>query len=264
MTDNNPNATNQYQSETTARGDRRATPVEEPASVETPIDVTAYRLNHPKAYIGYTIALSKTGGDVDRADELTSERVVNMPDTARVGATNLGLVTDGPTPTLTTRGQVVAQRAGRLHDGLDGALDLLESLKGTHKRFTDFAPKWKAVGPYIAMGDPSVAYLVPLLQDLHNEQSGPFVLPDLVSYLLERDPDFTIELFIRDTQRARDRISMPDIRPSALQETDSYRASTTYQLKNLLYHLGVLTERGADTNKLDPATDEWQLTDRLR
>lgn len=264
MTDNNSNATNQYRSETIARGDRRATPIEEPATTDTPIDVTAYRLNHPKAYIGYSIALAKADGDASRAADLTSEYVVNMPDTARVGAANLGLVTNEQSPSLTTRGQVVAQRATRLHDGLDGALELMESLKGTHKRFTDFAPKWKAVGPYIAMGDPSVAYLIPLLQDLHAEHSGPFRLPDLVSYLLERDPDFTIEVFIRDTQRARDRVAMPDIRQTALHETSTYRASTTYQLKNLLYHLGVLTQRGADTNKLDPETDEWELTDRLQ
>jgi hypothetical protein len=40
---------------------------------------------------------------------------------------------------------------------------------------------------------------------------------------------------------------------------DIYRGQTVYQLKTLLYHCGLLTERGADTSALVPTQDVWQL-----
>jgi hypothetical protein len=38
-----------------------------------------------------------------------------------------------------------------------------------------------------------------------------------------------------------------------------YHAPTVFQLKAMLYHVGLLTERGSEPNRLDPTADIWQL-----
>jgi len=32
-----------------------------------------------------------------------------------------------------------------------------------------------------------------------------------------------------------------------------------FQLKAMLYHAGILAERGAEPHRLDPGTDSWRL-----
>jgi hypothetical protein len=32
-----------------------------------------------------------------------------------------------------------------------------------------------------------------------------------------------------------------------------------FQLKAMLYHAGILTERGAEPSRIDPSTDVWAL-----
>jgi hypothetical protein len=38
-----------------------------------------------------------------------------------------------------------------------------------------------------------------------------------------------------------------------------YHSPTVFQLKAILYHAGILTERGAEPSNLDPESDVWKL-----
>jgi len=42
-----------------------------------------------------------------------------------------------------------------------------------------------------------------------------------------------------------------------------YAGQAVYQFKNLLFHSGILTERGADTSALVPGQDVWALEPSL-
>jgi hypothetical protein len=90
-------------------------------------------------------------------------------------------------------------------------------------------------------------------------------LVDLVEWLHLQHPAFTIELFCRGTDAARGRVLTGDgeLRPEALEHGDVYHAPTVFQLKAILYHAGILTERGAEPNRLHPPTDVWRLREPL-
>ena len=53
----------------------------------------SYQLNHPKAYLGYAVALD-VGGDPASAKHLTTEYITNGTSMARRGAQHLDLVDD--------------------------------------------------------------------------------------------------------------------------------------------------------------------------
>jgi len=46
---------------------------------------------------------------------------------------------------------------------------------------------------------------------------------------------------------------------SELADGNVYHSPTVFQLKAMLYHAGVLTERGAEPHRLDPGSDVWRL-----
>ena len=43
----------------------------------------------------------------------------------------------------------------------------------------------------------------------------------------------------------------------------SYHSPTVFQLKAMLYHAGILTERGSEPSNLEPESDEWALREPL-
>ena len=50
---------------------------------------------------------------------------------------------------------------------------------------------------------------------------------------------------------------------AALADGSVYHSPTVFQLKAMLYHGGVLTERGAEPHRLDPTRDVWRLREPL-
>jgi hypothetical protein len=86
-------------------------------------------------------------------------------------------------------------------------------------------------------------------------------LVDLVEWLSVRHPTFTVELFVRGTEDARSRVLTADgeLRTEALRDGDVFHSPTVFQLKAVLYHAGVLEERGAEPSRLDPVADSWRL-----
>ena len=93
----------------------------------------------------------------------------------------------------------------------------------------------------------------------------PAVLSGMPVYLHERHPSFTIELFIRGTDDARERVLSQDgeLRTAPLTDGNIYHSPTVFQLKAMLFHAGLLTERGSEPSNLDPTDDVWALREPL-
>ena len=100
---------------------------------------------------------------------------------------------------------------------------------------------------------------------MHDDGITEPTLVDLVEWLHVQHPTFTVELFVRGTDDARSRVldADGDLRRAALEDGDVYHAPTVFQLKAMLYHAGILTERGAEPHRLDPTTDAWRLRNAL-
>ena len=90
-------------------------------------------------------------------------------------------------------------------------------------------------------------------------------LVDLVEWLHVHHPTFTVELFVRGTGGVRERVLDPDgeLRRDELADGAVFHSPTVFQLKAMLYHAGVLAERGAEPHRLDPTTDSWALREPL-
>jgi hypothetical protein len=112
---------------------------------------------------------------------------------------------------------------------------------------------------------PATTLLVEELQRLHERGDAQPTLRQLVVALHQRHPSFAVELFVRNDEAARERVFATE---DSLDETvlaggDVYHSTATFQLKAMLYHAGILTERGAEPHRVDPTTDVWALRQPL-
>ncbi len=218
----------------------------------------SFGLNHPKNYVAYPVALAHDGD----TETLLAEHVVAATDSARGGATFLGLVeSDGPRELLTPLGREVVRFARREHGDLDAALRQFEDWQRSRKRFYDLAPRWGLVTRRVVFDYPATQLLVEELQCLHDDGFPEPSLPQFVSYLHELHPSFTVELFLRGDESVRERVLTGDgeLRTEPLSDGSVYHSPTVFQLKALCYHAGILTERGAEPSRLEPEEDVWAL-----
>jgi hypothetical protein len=218
----------------------------------------SFSLNHPKNYLAYPLAVAHR----DDADDLVSEHVVGATDGAREAASFLGLVEDGPDGVrLTGLGREVVRFARHEHGTLDAALRRFEAWKGSRDRFHHVAPRWGLVARRVVYDHPATELLVGVLQRMQADDIPEPSLVDLVTYLHELHPSFTVELFVRGTDDARHRVLDAEgaLQPAALTDGSVYHSPMVFQLKAMLYHAGILTERGAEPSRIDPSTDVWAL-----
>ena len=221
----------------------------------------SFGLNHPKNYLAYPLALYHT----DETDAVLAARVVRATDAARRGAAFLGLIESTSGERLTPLGQEVVRFALRRYGSVDAALDEFDGWKRSRRRFCELAPEWGLLARRVVWAYPATRLLVTELQTMHDDGITEPSLVDLVEWLHVQHPTFTVELFLRGTDGVRSRVLDPDgeLRPAALDDGAVYHAPTVFQLKAMLYHAGVLTDRGAEPHRLDPATDVWRLRDAL-
>jgi hypothetical protein len=108
---------------------------------------------------------------------------------------------------------------------------------------------------------PATTLLVEEIQHLHEDLHRAPTLVELVAYLHELHPTFAVELFVRGTERVRSRVltSEGDLVRETLHDGEVYHAPTVFQLKAMLFHAGILEERGAEPSRLDPTEDDWGL-----
>jgi hypothetical protein len=221
----------------------------------------SFGLNHPKNYLGYPLALSHAR---DTATVL-SEYVVGAVEDARRGAAFLGLVDERPRVTLTQLGEEVVRFALDRHSTVEDALQTFEEWHGSRARFCTVAPEWGLLARRVVWAYPATKLLVEELQTMHDDGITEPTLVDLVEWLHVQHPTFTVELFVRGSKDARSRVldEDGDIQPRALTDGSVFHSPTVFQLKAMLYHCGVLTDRGAEPHRLNPTSDVWTLCEPL-
>jgi hypothetical protein len=221
-----------------------------------------FGLNHPKNYLAVPLAVFHDGPTRDHV----ADHVVGAVDSAIRGAVFLGLVDDtSGEPRLTRLGEEVVRFAIREHHAVEDALVAFEQWRRSRKRFIDVAPAWGEMTRRVVFAYPATQLLVEELQQMHDDGIPAPSLVDLVEWLHVQHPTFTVELFLRgdDDVRARALTGDGDLRPAVLEEGAIYHSPTVFQLKAMLYHAGILTERGAEPSNLDPNSDEWRLREPL-
>ena len=222
----------------------------------------SFGLNHPKNYLAYPLALYHSDGTA----AVLAEHVVRAVDDARRGASFLGLVEERPDRVVLTRlGQEVVRFALNRYGTVDAALREFEGWKGSQGRFCRVAPEWGLLTRRVLWAYPATELLVAELQTMSDDRIREPSLVDLVEWLHVHHPTFTVELFLRgdDDVRSRALDAGGELRPDALEDGTAFHSPTVFQLKAMLYHAGILTERGAEPHRLDPTTDVWQLREPL-
>ena len=218
-----------------------------------------FGLNHPKNYLGYPLAHYAEG---DTAELLDEYEVVSAVASAEQGAAFLGLIEDGPVGIqLTPMGREVVRFARSNNGSVEAALEEFESWYRSQKRFVDLAPEWGQLARRVVYDYPATSLIVTELQAMHEASIPKPTLVDLVEWLYEGHPTFTIELFVKGNEVVRSRVLNGDgeLQAWALANGEIYHAPTVFQLKAMLYHTGILTERGAEPHRLDPTDDVWAL-----
>ena len=219
----------------------------------------SFGLNHPKNYLGYPLACHADG---PTARLLGEYKVVRAVDDARRGAAFLGLVEERPDGVaLTPLGREVVRFATARYGSVEGALGEFEHWYRSSQCFYDLAPDWGDLARRIVFAYPATQLVVEELQTMHEDGFDRPTLVELVRYLHAVHPTFTVELFLRGDEDVRSRAltAEGDLRTAPLREGWSYHSPTVFQLKAMLYHTGILTERGTEPSNLDPTEDVWAL-----
>nr|WP_233745214.1 hypothetical protein [Halobacterium bonnevillei] len=221
----------------------------------------SFGLNHPKNYLGYPLAHYANG---DTAQLLRDYKVVGAVEDARRGAAFLGLVEEKPNRVvLTSLGREVIRYVTSRYGTVEAGLAEFENWYRKSQRFYDLAPEWGQLARRVVFAYPATQLLVEELQQMHDDRIREPTLVELVAWLHVQHPSFTVELFIQGDQDVRSRVLTPDgeLREQALHDGNAYHSPTVFQLKAMLYHVGILTERGAEPSNLDPGADIWALRD---
>ncbi|NUC74472.1 hypothetical protein HTZ84_19595 [Haloterrigena sp. SYSU A558-1] len=218
----------------------------------------SFGLNHPKNYLGYPLAHYADG---ETADLLSEYQVVNAVTDARRGAAFLGLIDDGTRIELTSLGDEVIRFAKARYGTVERALEEFEDWHGSPKRFSELAPEWGMLARRVVFDYEATELLVRELQDMHEDGIEAPSLVDVVAWVHEFHPSFTVELFIRGDEDIRSRVLTEDgeLRLAELEDGNVYHSPTVFQLKAMLYHAGILTTRGDEPSELEPLEDVWAL-----
>jgi len=219
----------------------------------------SFGLNHPKNYLGYPLALYADG---DTAALLDEHDVVGATADARRGSAFLGLTEETTAgPRLTPLGDEVVRFALDRCGSVTGALTEFAEWYRSRKRFTELAPAWGQLARRVMWAYPATPLLVEELQTLHEDGNTAPSLVEFVTHLHRSHPSFAVELFLRGTEDVRSRALDADgtLHEAVLTEGGVYHSPTVFQLKAMLYHVGLLTERGSEPSDLEPTTDVWRL-----
>jgi len=219
----------------------------------------SFGLNHPKNYLGYPLALYADG---DTAALLEEYDVVGATDDARRGSAFLGLTEETAAgPRLTPLGDEVVRFALDRCGNVTAALAEFADWYRSPTRFTELAPAWGQLARRVVWAYPATPLLVEALQTLHEDGITAPSLVAFVTHLHRSHPSFAVELFLRGTESVRSRALGADgsLRESVLTAGEVYHSPTVFQLKAMLYHVGLLTERGSEPSNLEPTEDVWRL-----
>jgi len=223
--------------------------------------VESLKKNHPKNALGYALALQHSG----TTEDIFKHYVIQSVDDARLDAMALGLVSksvDGPR--LTPSGREAVRTVRYHHGGIEPALERIDDLTGTGRRFIDVRPVMGTVVRQVLLSYPPTQVLVDTLGELVSAGNSEPSLAEVARAVATDNPNFALDLFVSTRSEDRERVlsdshdEVVDLSAFALGRI--YSTHTTFQYKAMLYHVGILTERGTGTkSELDPSTDIWAL-----
>jgi len=222
------------------------------------VTTASFGLNHPKNYLAYPLAQYHP----EETTAVLADRVVAATDDAKRGALCLGLIEErAGRVVLTGLGREVVRFALDRHGSVDAALDCFAGWRRSRKRFCTLDPGWGQVARRVVWAHPAARLLITELQTMYDDGIEAPSLVDVVTWLHVTHPAFAIELFVRGTDGARQRVldAAGELQPAALRDGNVYHAPTVFQLKAILYHVGMLEARGSEPHRLDPPSDSWRL-----
>jgi hypothetical protein len=199
--------------------------------------------------VGARLAIGQRGG-------------ASILENARRGAAFLDLIAETPTgPRLRPLGQEVVRFAREREGSVERALETFSEWYRSRERFVDLAPAWGHLARRLVYDHDAVELLVTEIQTMHDDGLTEPTLVELLQYLHALHPEFAVELFLRGDDEARSRVLTDDgdLVEEVLADGTVYHSATVFQLKAICYHVGLLTERGAEPSRLDPTSDVWAL-----
>jgi len=227
--------------------------------------VESLKKNHPKNALGYVLAIQHPGNTRD----VFTDYVIKSVDDAQLDASALGLVAKSPDGSrLTPAGREAVRTVMYYHDGIEPALEQIDKLTGTWSRFIQKCPVMGTVVRQSLLSYPPTQVLVDTLGELAKQGNTKPTLSEVAKAVAAEHPNFALDLFVSMQSEDRERVLHESgesiINESAFDMPEIYSTHTIYQYKAMLFHVGLLTERGTDTkSELDPAADIWKLETNL-
>lgn len=224
------------------------------------VTVESLKKNHPKNAIGYALAVHSA----DDSDTIFKEHVIQSVDDARLDATALGLVGDGLNRRkLTGLGREAVRTIIHHHGGVVPALEAIQRLTGSRVRFIDKLPVMGTVARQVLLTYPPTQVLANTLDRLAEEGHREPSLARVAKTIAQKRPELSLDLFISPSDR-ESVLEDGQINLAKFNEGSIYSTHTTFQYKAMLFHVGLLTERGHDKkSELDPQSSVWALEDFL-
>jgi len=223
--------------------------------------VESLKKNHPKNALGYALTLQHPG----TTEDVFRNYVIDSVDDARLDAMALGLVSkSGNGPQLTPSGREAVRTVRYHHDGIEPALERIDDLTGSGRRFIDACPVMGTVVRQVLLSYPPTQELIDTLGELASAGNMRPSLAEVARAVASEHPNFALDLFVSTRSEDRERVLSDSddevVDSSAFDIGQVYSTHTTFQYKAMLYHVGLLTERGTGTkSELDPSTDIWAL-----
>lgn len=224
--------------------------------------IESLKKNHPKNAIGYSLAVA---ADQD-TNQLFQQYVIKSVNDARLDATALGLVKSHLGQSrLTDPGREAVRTIQYDHDGIIPALEAIQGQTGSSARFINELPVMGTVARQTLLTYPPTQVLVNTLEELAELGCREPSLAQVAKAVAKERPDFALDLFAntsaqdemfeKESENDERRIDL-----SAFDDGEIYSTHTTFQYKAVLYHVGLITERGVDKkSEIEPTEEIWAL-----
>jgi hypothetical protein len=213
--------------------------------------------NHPKNALGYALALQSE----DDTEQVFQRHVIESIDDGRRDAESLGLIRSNiGSSELTAWGREAVRTIVFHHESVAAALEQIEELYGKSGRFINKCPVMGAVARQTLLTYPPTQILVDEIEKLMAGGLDRPVLSQIAKSIARNRPDFALDLFVAGKNRGKVLESNGDLNLDAFDQGEVYSTHTTFQYKAMLYHTGILTERGTGKkSKIRPTDAVWEL-----
>jgi hypothetical protein len=217
--------------------------------------------NHPKNPLGYALAFQCNG----ETESIVKEYVIEAAADARRDAEALGLIRrQQGERELTNLGRESVRTMVSHYDSKKEVLEQIDNLYGRANRLIDELPVIGVVARQVLLAYPPTQVLVDTLDHLSEAGTREPALATVAKAIAKKRTDFALNLFVSTNSRESVIDESGDIDLSAFDDGNVYSTHTTFQYKAMLYHAGILSQRGKDKkSELDPTVSTWSLENTI-